>query len=294
MSLKLNGALSAIITPMKNGKVSIKDLEDLVSWQIDQGINGFIACGTTGETPTLSKEEQNLVIRTVVEITNKRVPVIAGAGTNNTQAAIERSKEIAKMGVDGLLHVTPYYNKPPQRGLIAHFEAIANQSEVPIVLYNVPGRTGVRLDVSSVATLADHQNIVALKEAGGDIAIGQAMIAATKGKISILSGDDALCMALTCMGGDGVISVVSNVAPKLTAEMIKAAQDQDLKTARTIHYRLLDLIDMLFVEANPIPVKAAMAELGFGANEVRAPLTILAEKHHQKLIETMKKAEIKR
>lgn len=270
------GALTALITPMRGGAIDFDALRALVDWQIAEGIDGLVACGTTGETPTLSTEEQQQVIKAVVEQAKGRVPVIAGAGANDTKKAISASHAAEELGVDSLLHVSPYYNKPPQRGLVAHFEAIANAVSKPVVLYNVPGRTGGRIEPQTVIQLADHPNIVAVKEAGGDIAIGQALIAGCAGKeLAVLSGDDALCMALTCMGGAGVISVVSNIAPKRTAQLIAAVHAGALEQARELHYGLLPLIDLLFCEANPIPVKAAAARLGFGDNELRPPLVAL-------------------
>lgn len=273
----ISGALTALITPMREGDVHLSDLCELVEWQIDQGIDGLVACGTTAETPTLTKAEQASVIRTVVEQAKGRVPVIAGAGTNDTQSAIALSQAAAELGVDGLLHVTPYYSKPPQRGLKAHFLAIAEAVDLPIVLYNVPGRTGCDLLPATVAELASHPRIVAVKEASGSLLRGQALLAACADQtLAVLSGDDHLCMPLTLLGGAGVISVMSNVAPKQTAQMIAHARAGELLQARALHFSLLPLMDLLFVEANPIPVKAAMAALGFGANELRSPLAALA------------------
>jgi 4-hydroxy-tetrahydrodipicolinate synthase len=270
------GALTALVTPMRGGAIDFDALRALVDWQIAEGIDGLVACGTTGETPTLSADEQQQVIKAVVEQARGRVPVIAGAGANDTGKALAASLAATELGVDGLLHVSPYYNKPPQRGLVTHFEAIANGVSKPVVLYNVPGRTGGRIEPETVIRLADHPNIVAVKEAGGDIAVGQALIAGCADKeLAVLSGDDALCMALTCMGGAGVISVVSNIAPKRTAELIAAVHAGELERARKLHYGLLPLIDLLFCEANPIPVKAAAAVLGFGENELRPPLAPL-------------------
>ncbi|MCK5798364.1 MAG: 4-hydroxy-tetrahydrodipicolinate synthase [Deltaproteobacteria bacterium] len=271
-----SGALTALITPMRDGAIDLAALRDLVEWQIAEGIDGLVACGTTGETPTLSLEEQRQVIRAVVETTRGRVPVIAGAGANDTTKALAASAAATELGVDALLHVTPYYNKPPQRGLLTHFRTVADAATKPIVLYNVPGRTGCRLEAETVAALAEHPQIVAVKEAAGDIAAGQALIAACAGReIAVLSGDDALAMALTCMGGRGVISVVSNIAPRKTAQLIAATREGHLDEARRLHYELLPLINLLFCESNPIPVKAAAARLGFGANELRPPLAPL-------------------
>ena len=289
------GTFTALITPMRAGQLDIAALRELVEFQISEGIDGLVPCGTTGETPTLSRAEQATVIRTVVEVTKGRVPVIAGAGANATPAAIEQSKAAAELGVDALLHVTPYYNKPPQRGLISHFKAIADAVELPIILYNVPGRTGCDLLPASIAELAEHPRIVAIKEATGSIPRGQEVIATcAEREIGVLSGDDGTCLALTLLGGDGVISVVSNAAPRMCAEVIRHARAAELPEARALHYALLPLIDLLFLEANPIPIKAVMAELGFGANELRAPLVPVSAELHARLVAQLQRLGLRR
>lgn len=273
------GALTALATPMRAGQLDLAALRALVELQITEGIDGLVACGTTGETPALEQSEQALVIRTVVEQARRRVPVLAGAGANATAHAVVLSRMAAECGADGLLHVTPYYNKPTQAGLLAHFRAISEATPLPIVLYNVPGRTGCDLLPETIAELAQLERVVAVKEASGSIARGQQVIAAcqrVRKEFAVLSGDDALALALTAVGGQGVISVVSNVAPKLMAQLIRLASEAKLAEARAIHYRLLRLMDLMFCESNPIPVKAAVALLGFGDNELRLPLQPLA------------------
>ncbi|MCB9556672.1 MAG: 4-hydroxy-tetrahydrodipicolinate synthase [Deltaproteobacteria bacterium] len=300
------GAITALVTPMRDGAIDFDALRDFVEWQVAEGIDGVVPCGTTGEAATLSDDEMAKVIKTVVDQVNKRVPVIAGAGANNTARAIKYGRLAFEAGADALLHVTPYYNKPPQSGLIAHFTQIADASKLPIVLYNVPGRTACDMLPATVAELAKHPRIVGIKEATASIERAQAIIAAIDGvaaihgtaggdgDFAVMSGDDFTCLALTLVGGSGVISVVSNVAPKLTQQMIAAARAADLVTARKINYQLLPLIGALFTEANPIPVKAAVAHLGFGANSVRAPLLPHGGEHLERLIALINKIGIKR
>ncbi|MCA9666011.1 MAG: 4-hydroxy-tetrahydrodipicolinate synthase [Myxococcales bacterium] len=266
------GAMTALVTPFRGGEVAVDDLRRLVDFQIEQGIDGLVPCGTTGETATLSLEEQALVMRTVVEQTKGRVPVIAGAGANSTKKAIELSKMAAETGADGLLHVSPYYNKPTQAGLVAHFRAVADATSLPIVLYNVPGRTAGDMLPETVAELSKHERIVAIKEATASIQRAGEVIAAVPEDFSVLSGDDFTCAALILMGGKGVISVISNVMPGETAKLAKAALDGDAPKMREHHYRMQKLMHLLFTCANPIPVKAAMAMMGFGENALRLPL----------------------
>jgi len=289
------GAITALATPMRGGKVDLDALRALVELQITEGIDGLVPCGTTGETPTLEESEQALVIRTVVEQTRRRVPVIAGAGANATAHALARSRMAAECGADGLLQVTPYYNKPTQAGLLAHFRAISAATGLPIVLYNVPGRTGCDLLPETIAELAQHERIVAVKEASGSITRGQQVIAAcqrVRKDFSVLSGDDAMALALTAVGGQGVISVVSNVAPKLMAQLVRLTSESKLSEARAIHYRLLRLMDLMFCESNPIPVKAAVAQLGFGDNDLRLPLQPLAGAKLEQLVAELKRLGI--
>ncbi|MBK8481423.1 MAG: 4-hydroxy-tetrahydrodipicolinate synthase [Proteobacteria bacterium] len=289
------GAITALVTPMRGGQLDLDGLRALVELQITEGIDGLVACGTTGETPTLDVNEQALVIRTVVEQTKRRVPVLAGAGANATAQAIALSRAAAECGADGLLHVTPYYNKPTQAGLLAHFRALSVASSLPIVLYNVPGRTGCDLLPETVAELAQHERIVGLKEASGSIVRGQQVIAAcqrVRKDFSVLSGDDPLALALTAVGGQGVISVISNVAPKLMAQLVRLASESQIAEARAIHYRLLRLMELLFCESNPIPIKAAVALLGFGANELRLPLLPLSGAKLEELSAELKRLGI--
>jgi 4-hydroxy-tetrahydrodipicolinate synthase len=279
------GAITALATPMRNGEVDLPALKELCERQIAEGIDGLVPCGSTGEAATLSREEQAAVMRTVVQQTRGRVPVIAGAGSNATPRAIALSRMAAEAGVDGLLQVTPFYNKPTQPGLLAHFRAIAEATSLPIVLYNVPSRTGCDLLPETIARAAEIPRVVGVKEATGNLARGQAVIAAVAGRdgFSILSGDDPTCVGLCALGGQGVISVVSNLAPAATAKMIAAAREGRLEEARALHYRLLPLMELMGIESNPIPVKAALSLLGIGANEVRLPLLPLAGEKLERL-----------
>ena len=273
------GAFTAIVTPMKDGQVHVDGLREFVEFQISEGINGLVPCGTTGEAVTLDAAETAEVIRVVVEQARGRVPVIAGASSNCTATAVATSRAVAELGADALLHVTPYYNKPTQDGLVAHFTAVAEATDLPVVLYNVPGRTSCDMLPDTIARLAAHPKVVAVKEATGSLGRAQQVIAACPDDFAVLSGDDFTCMGMTALGGDGVISVVSNLVPGDTARMIKAVQEGDMEQARKLHYKLEPLMHLLFVEANPIPVKAGVSLLGYTANEVRLPLLPLgAEK----------------
>jgi 4-hydroxy-tetrahydrodipicolinate synthase len=268
----LHGAITALVTPLRSGEVDLAALGRLVDDQIAAGIHGLVAVGTTGESATLSVPEHVRVIRRVVEVANKRVPVIAGAGANSTAEAIELTRASEAAGADALLHVTPYYNKPPQEGLYRHFAAIARETKLPIVLYNVPGRTSCDLQPATVARLAEIENIVAIKEASDVRRVGD-LIATVGDRIIVLAGDDVIALPIMAIGGRGVISVVSNVVPGHVARLCEAAAAADLARARELHYDILPLCDLLFAESNPIPVKAALELMGVMTAEVRLPLS---------------------
>ncbi len=269
----LEGAMTAIVTPMRDGKIDDKALTALVEAQIAAGIDGIVAAGTTGESATLSLSEYVDVVATTVAAARSRVPVVAGAGANSTSQAIALSRAVIDAGADALLHVTPYYNKPPQEGLYWHFGAIADAVDVPIILYNVPGRTGCDLAVDTVAKLAKFANIVAIKEATGDPTRASDIIAAAGDSIAVFSGDDFTAFPLYAVGSRGVISVTANVAPELVARMWDAIVADDWRLARELHYRMLPLTRALFAEPNPIPVKAALALRGQISPELRQPLS---------------------
>ena len=266
------GAFTALVTPMQNGQIFTRGLREFVEFQISEGIDGLVPCGTTGEAATLDASERAEVIRLVVEQARGRVPVIAGASANCTATAVANSRAAAEAGADALLHVTPYYNKPSQDGLVAHFTAVAGATDLPVVLYNVPGRTSCDMLPETVARLASLPNVVGVKEATGSLGRAQQVIAACPDDFDVLSGDDFTCMGMTALGGSGVISVVSNLIPGDVARMIGACRAGDMEQARTLHYRLEPLMHLLFVESNPVPVKAGVSLLGYTANEVRLPL----------------------
>jgi 4-hydroxy-tetrahydrodipicolinate synthase len=268
----LEGAMTALVTPMRDGQLDLPALSALVEEQIAAGIDALVAAGTTGESATLSDREQVEVIAAVVAAARGRVPVIAGAGASATAHAIALSRAAADAGADALLHVTPYYNRPNQEGLYWHFGAIADAIDLPIVLYNVPGRTGCDLAVDTVARLARFANVVAIKEATGSPTRASEIIARAGDSIAVLSGDDVTALPLYAVGSRGVISVTSNVAPSQVAAMWDAVVAGDWPAARELHYQLLALTTALFLEPNPIPVKAALALLGQIGPEIRPPL----------------------
>ena len=283
------GMATALITPMTPQGIDYDALERLIAFQIDSGINALVVMGTSGESATLEPREQEQVIRFTVEKVAGRVPVIAGTGCNNTAHVLRQTKAACDAGVDAVLVVTPYYNKATQKGLIAHFTAVADASTVPVILYNVPGRTGCNLLPKTVAVLAEHPNIAAIKEASGSMAQMVQIMALCGDKIDVYSGEDALTVPMMSMGGLGAISVLSNVVPREAIAMTDAALRGDFQTASGLQCRLLPLIDALFSEVNPIPAKAAMAALGFGENYLRMPLTSMEDANRENLYKEMRK-----
>jgi 4-hydroxy-tetrahydrodipicolinate synthase len=281
--MALEGAMTALVTPMRDGNLDFDALDALIEQQIAGGIHGLVAVGTTGESATLTVEEHVRVVEFVVERTKKRVPVIAGAGANSTAEAIEMSNLTADVGADALLHVVPYYNKPNQAGMYAHFAAIAAATDLPIILYNVPGRTACDLLPETVARLAEIDNIVGIKEATGDMHRAAQLLASCGDELLVLSGDDFTTFPLYALGGRGVISVVSNVMPRQMAEMWNAASEGDLERARELHYQILPLTQLLFVEPNPIPIKEALAILGLIEPDLRLPMVRCSEALHARL-----------
>lgn len=278
-----HGAIVATVTPFLNGKLDRKGLKKLVEFQIRNGTGGIVPCGTTGESATLSFDEHEAVIDTVVETAAGRVPVIAGTGSNNTKEAIVLTRYAKKAGADAALVITPYYNKPTQEGLYRHFRAVAESTDLPIVLYNVPGRTGVNMAAGTVARLAEVKNIVGVKEASGNLGQVCDIIRAVPKKFCVLSGDDGLFFPMMALGAKGVISVASNVAPRAMADLAEAFVLGDLSRAREIHYRLWPLFDVLFVETNPIPAKTALAMMKMVREEFRLPLCPMSEANRKKL-----------
>jgi 4-hydroxy-tetrahydrodipicolinate synthase len=267
-----SGAFTALVTPFKNGEVDVEALESLVEFQIEGGINGLVPCGTTGESPTLSEEEDRLVIETVVRVTGGRVPVVAGTGSNNTASAIKYTKMAEEVGADGSLQVAPYYNKPTQEGLFRHYAAIAENTSLPLVLYNIPGRTNVTIAPETIAQLSEIPNIVGVKESTLSMNMVSDIRRLCGEEFDILSGDDPMTLPLMALGGAGVVSVASNIAPGAISDMVAAMNSSDLARGRELHYRLLPLIRALSVETNPIPIKAAASLLGLCSDELRLPL----------------------
>lgn len=277
----LRGAGTALATPfLSNGLLDEAALRRLVAWQLDQGIDYVVPCGSTGEAATMTPDEQRRVVEITVQVVNGRVPVIAGAGSNDTARAIRMSHMMREAGATHLLHVSPAYNKPPQRGIMAHFRAIADVAELPIVVYNVPGRTGSNIAAETTLALAEHPNIVAVKEASGDLGQITQIIRHRPHHFSVLSGDDALTVAIMAAGGDGVVSVTSNVAPQLVAQLCESMHRGDYDDARAIDARLAPWTSAAFIESNPIPVKAALWMMALMQNELRLPLVPLLEVHH--------------
>ena len=286
------GSMVALVTPMKNGQIDVERFEKLIQHHVDSGTNGLIIAGTTGESGTLSKEEKVKLVKKAIEVVKNRIPVIAGIAANATQDAIEQATGMMALGVDGLLVMTPAYIKPTQEGLYRHFSQLAQAVPLPIILYNVPSRTAVDLLPETVARLAEISNIVAIKEATGQMPRLQQLLDLCDHRIDILSGDDPTCAAWMVAGAKGVISVTANVVPHMMAKMAEAAMDGDHAGCLKIQQGLNDLHHMLFVETNPIPVKWAMHRLGWMSDEIRLPMTILSSTHHEGFEKIMKKLEL--
>ena len=286
------GMATAIVTPLTENGIDYEAFKKLIDWQIEEGINAIVVCGTTGESSTLTDEEHREAIKFAVDYVNGRVPVIAGTGSNDTAYALDLTKYSCEVGVDGVLVVTPYYNKATQNGLIKMFTQIADVATAPVILYNVPSRTGVNIEPATVAALAKHPNINAIKEAGGNISKIAEIAHLCGDEINIYSGNDDQVIPIMSLGGKGCISVLSNVLPKESALMCKKFFDGDVKGAAQMQLDYLPLINALFSEVNPIPVKAAMAEMGYCEDYLRLPLTTMEPAHREVLFNEMRKAGI--
>ena len=286
------GAATALITPMTETGVDYPALEKLINWQIDEGIDALVICGTTGESSTLTDEEHREVLRFSMEVAAGRVPMIAGTGSNDTAYAIDLTKYACELGYDGMLVVTPYYNKTTQKGLVAMFNAIADASTKPIILYNVPSRTGVNIEPATYLKLAEHPNIAAIKEASGNLSKIMETMALVGDKLDVYSGNDDQIVPLMAIGGQGVISVLSNVAPKETSEMCHKVFNGDIAGAMKMQLDYLPLINTLFCEVNPIPVKAAMAAMGWCEDILRLPLVPMEDAHRATLLAKMREMGI--
>ncbi len=289
---RLTGCGTALVTPFNtSGSVDEAALRALVDWQIAEGIHFLVPCGSTGEAATMTLDEQRRVVEVVVEQAAGRVPVVAGAGSNDTQKAIALSRMMRDAGATHLLHASPMYNKPPQRGIVAHFSAIAQSAELPIVVYNVPGRTASNIEAKTTLEMAAIPGIAAVKEASGSLSQIADVIAGRPAEFSVLSGDDELTLAVMALGGDGIVSVISNIAPRLMARLCDLMHDGDLAAARAVHFQLLPLMRAAFVESNPMPAKAALAMMGRVQNVLRLPLVPLAPAHAAAVRSALQRAE---
>ncbi len=278
------GAMVAIVTPFKDGVVDEASLRQMIEFQIANGTDAIVPCGTTGESATLTFQEHERVIELTVEQVNKRVPVIAGTGSNNTEEAIRLTRHARKAGADGALMICPYYNKPTQEGLFRHFETVAQKVDIPIIVYNIPGRTAVNMEPATIARLARLDNIVGVKEASGSMKQITDIVSLCDERFVVLSGEDYLTYPLLCVGGKGVISVVSNVAPRDMAELCNLSLRGDWAAAKKLYYRLLPLCHALFYETNPAPVKAALFMMTkIASSEVRLPLVPMSEANRERL-----------
>jgi 4-hydroxy-tetrahydrodipicolinate synthase len=282
------GSLVAIVTPFRNGKVDERALGDLIEFQIANGTDGIVPCGTTGESATLSHEEHDRVVAVTVEAVRRRVPVIAGTGSNSTDEAIALTQHAKAAGADGALLITPYYNKPMQEGLFRHYKAVAEAVDLPLILYNIPGRTAVNMTPATVARLSAVRNIVAIKEGAGSVQQVSEIIQFCGDRMTVLSGDDALTLPMMAVGAKGVITVTANIAPADMAAMVDAYAAGNLAEAKRLHHKLYPLFTALFYETNPIPVKAALAMMGKIDGELRLPLSPMATDTREKLARVMK------
>ncbi|HEX5971740.1 MAG TPA: 4-hydroxy-tetrahydrodipicolinate synthase [Gemmatimonadaceae bacterium] len=290
---RLTGCGTALATPFTTGgALDERALRALVDWQIDEGIDFLVPCGSTGEAATLSIAEHRRVVEITVEQARGRVPVVAGAASNDTAKAVALSKEMESLGATHLLHSSPMYNKPPQRGIVAHFQAVAEAVRIPIVLYNVPGRTASNVEAATTLELARHPRITAVKEASGLLPQITDIIVGRPEGFSVLSGDDELTLPILALGGDGLVSVISNVAPRLTAELVRLARAGRFEKARDIHQRLLPWMRAAFIESNPVPVKFALNVMGRMDNRLRLPLVPLAESKSAAVRDALERAGV--
>ncbi len=290
---RLRGCGTALVTPFtRTGAVDVDALERLVRWQLEEGIDFLVPCGSTGEAQTLDDDERALVVETVVRVAGGRVPVMAGATHNDTRKAVAETRRMCALGADYILSATPYYNKPTQEGLYRHFAAVLDAATRPVCLYNVPGRTAVNLKPETVLRIAQHPNAIGIKEASGDLKQAMDIIVARPDRFAVLSGEDWLTVAMISIGGDGLISVVANEVPAATTSMVLHALGAELREARKLLYRLLPLIDANFVETNPAPVKAALHAMGRIENVLRLPLVPVAETTRKILLAALRGAGV--
>ncbi|MBD0315321.1 MAG: 4-hydroxy-tetrahydrodipicolinate synthase [Nitrospiraceae bacterium] len=286
------GSLVAIVTPFRKGQFDERAFADLIEWQIAKGTNGIVPCGTTGESATLSHEEHNRVIELTVEVVNRRVPVIAGTGSNSTEEAIALTRHAKAAGADAALLITPYYNKPTQEGLYRHYRAVAESVALPLILYNIPGRTGVNMAPSTIARLSSIPTVVGVKEGSGSVQQASEIVQLCGDRLTVLAGDDALTLPMMAVGGQGVITVTANLVPAEMAALVKAFADGQVEEARRIHFQLSPLFAALFYETNPIPVKEALGMMGKIDPELRLPLCPMAQETREKLACVLKDARL--
>lgn len=287
-----SGSLVAIVTPFKNGKLDERAFGDLIEWQIKNGTNGIVPCGTTGESATLTHEEHHRVVKLSVEVAKRRVPVIAGTGSNSTDEAISLTKHAKEAGADGALLITPYYNKPTQEGLYRHYKAVAEAVEIPQILYNIPGRTGVNMLPATVARLAVMKNIVGIKEGSGSVQQASEIAQTCGDRLTVLAGDDALTLPMMAVGAKGVITVTANVMPKEMAQLVAFFKAGQIDEARQLHFKLSPLFAALFYETNPIPVKEALGMMGKIDPELRLPLCAMGTDNRNQLTRVMKEMRL--
>lgn len=282
-----SGSWVAVVTPFQNGEIDEEALASLINWHVEQGTDGIVAVGTTGESPTLSNEEHMRVVEICVQASAKRIPVMAGTGSNSTDEAISLTKSARDVGADSVLLVSPYYNKPTQEGIYRHYMAIADAVDIPQVIYNIPGRTARGIEVATMARLAVHRNIVGVKDAVGDLNYTSELIARIGPTFYVLSGDDALTVPMMSLGARGVISVAANVVPARISAMVAAMSDGNVTNARAMHFELWDLMNSMFYETNPIPVKTALAMMGKIQEEFRLPLCQMSQANRERLRSVM-------
>jgi 4-hydroxy-tetrahydrodipicolinate synthase len=281
------GSMVALVTPFKEGKVDWQSLEALVDFHIQNGTNGIVPCGTTGESATLDHKEHHEVIERVIKAVNKRIPVIAGTGSNSTTEAVALTKEAEKAGADGALMISPYYNRPTQEGIYQHYKKVASEVSIPIIVYNIPGRTGSKIEPETLARLAEIKNVAGVKEATGSVDQAIDVIRLCGDNLAVYSGEDSLTFSLMALGGKGVISTVANIAPKEMAELTNACLDGKWGRGRDLQLKLVPLIRSVFIETNPIPIKTALALMGKCSGELRLPLTRMSEGNLKTLRKTM-------
>ncbi len=287
-----NGALSAIVTPFRDGEVDERALRDHIEWQIQSGVDGLVPCGSTGESATLTHDEHERVIKITIEQTRRRVPVVAGTGSNSTAEAIRLTASAREMGADGALMISPYYNKPTQEGIFRHYKMVAAAVDLPLIVYNIPGRTGSNVAPETFARLGEIRNVVGIKEASGSMDQISDIRRLCGDRLTILAGDDALVVPIMALGGKGVIATISNVMPRETHDLAAAGLAGDFARARDIHYKMMPLMRALFIETNPIPVKQALAFMGRCANELRMPLCPMSAPAADRLRTAMKELKL--